>query len=52
MDEAKLRWLAVKIEKILDHFVTGSNDITVILLRCEGKEVTQVDVDRHLSRPH
>lgn len=50
MEEPRLRFLVQRIEKILDALAVKPNDITEIVVRFDGKKITQVDLNRNLSR--
>lgn len=50
MEESRWRFLIQRIEQILDALAVKPNDITEIVVRFDGKKLTQVDLNRNLSR--
>jgi len=50
MEESRQGFLLHRIEKILDALAVKPNDITEIVVRFDGKKLTQVDLHRNLSR--
>jgi len=51
MEDSKWRYLRDRVEKILDFMASQPDDKVVIVLRFEGKELRDVDLQRYLSRP-